>query len=215
MLNSGHLVHMSVMLVMLITGLTSGLVQIPPVRNLALTSRLELLPSSSTCGVEVKETMCNNRYDSRQSASDIRKNNCSEIICDQSCPYGYSYVNLGKTRQVHLEMMNPCYVLKDFSNLLRTSKYIDQSEDGEAQEKFLFYSYFFDRNNSLCSNMSDRVWNPLRLESWAYSPLNKYNNKLLRISPSLAMSDSWQKQALDNFGLSLTVWFKQLTNSNG
>ena len=201
---------------LLTTGLTSGLVQIPAARNLALTSRLELVPSSSTCGVEVKETMCNNKYDSRQSVSDIRKSNCSEIICDQSCPYGYSYAHLGKTRQVHLEMMNPCHVLKDFSNLLRTSKYItDQAEDDEPQEKFLYYSYFFDRNTTLCSNMSDRIWNPLRLDSWAYSPLNKYSNKFLRVSPSLAMSDSWQKQALDNFGLSLTVWLKQLANNNG
>ena len=45
---------------------------------------IQIEPSSSTCGLELKETLCDNRYQDSTQCS----NSSSIINCFQICPYG-------------------------------------------------------------------------------------------------------------------------------
>lgn len=131
----------------------------PAAENIAVNKPLIIQPTGSTCGLELKDTLCDNRLQDKCS------NSTSLFYCDQSCPYGNVLENLNKLEQTKLEDMNPCVILKDFGYLLSNST--------------SRYSYLFDKNNNLCNNNARIVaWKPFSLETNQAKPsITFYNSR--------------------------------------
>ena len=61
----------------------------PNAENVAFYKPVEISPPGSTCGLETKSSLCDNRYQNNALCS----NSSSIINCLQQCPYGNIYVN--------------------------------------------------------------------------------------------------------------------------
>ena len=140
----------------------------PPIEYIAINKPLDIHPTGSTCGLELKDTLCDNRL------QDPRKCANATFFCDQSCPFGNVLQNLNELKQTFLESMNPCLILKDFGYLL-----INRSST---------FSYFFDKNSNLCeTNEKLSSWKPFSLENDQARPtLTFYNSR----TPSLDIFNS-------------------------
>ena len=158
----------------------------PPVEYVAINKPLELHPTGSTCGLELKDTLCDNRLQDPRLCS----NASSLFYCDQSCPFGNVLQNLNGLRQTLLEDMNPCVILKDFGYVLNNFS--------------TSYSYFFDKNNNLCdTNQRVSAWKPFSLENNQARPiLSFYNSRTSNLE-------------IFNSGFTLTLWFRQFSWNNG
>lgn len=158
----------------------------PPNENLATYKPISIKPSGTTCGLELKDTLCNNLLLDDRACS----NSSSLFYCDQSCPYGNVLRNLYKLEQLKLELMNPCVVLKDHKYLLTNSSPAN--------------SYYFDGDNDVC-NTANRIilWRPFSLESTLSKPELSFFNS--RTSGLFVV----------NSGLTFTLWFKQFDLNNG
>jgi len=157
----------------------------PPIEYIALNKPLDIHPTGSTCGLELKDTLCDNRLqDPRLCAN-------ATFFCDQSCPFGNVLQNLNDLKQTLLENMNPCVILKDFGYLLATSSST--------------FSYFFDKNSNLCET-SEKVssWKPFSLANDQTRPsLSFYNARTssLDIFNSGLTVTCWFRQFPWNNGL--------------
>ena len=149
---------------------------------------VELSPFGSTCGLDFKETLCDNRLQDRQLCS----NSSNLIYCDQTCPYANVFVNLNKIEQLKLEKMQPCQVLKDYGVLL-------------TKETSSSNSYLFDDDFGRCNNENTKAtWKPFSLSSVANeNPLFKLNGG------ALSSID------LFNSGVTISLWFQQKFANNG
>lgn len=159
----------------------------PPGDYIATYKPALITPIGSVCGLEYKDTLCDNWYTDDQSCS-----NSSRIIyCDQTCPYGNVVPNLNRLEQLKLEAMNPCVIFKDFTYLMVNSS-------GSKN------SYYFDKTNNLCPlNNKISQWKPFILE-------------FSKSEPEFSFSDSRTSdaQVLDS-GLSVSLWFTQSGSNNG
>ncbi len=165
----------------------------PPSENIAVFKPLKLIPSGSTCGNELKDTLCDNRI---QNSRNQCSNRSSIFYCDQTCPYGNVLENLDKLKQLNLESMNPCAIVQDFNKLLTRNNPTSQ------------FSYYFDKSNNLCKRNRNGgpglvLWRPFGLQSNYLQPsLSFYNFR----TPSLSILNS---------GFTMTLWIKQLSQNNG
>lgn len=118
----------------------------PESTNVGKFKPTSLNPLGSTCGLEFQETLCDNRFQNNKLCS----NTTSIILCDQTCPYGTLIPNINRIKQLSLELMEPCEIVKDYGILLTKS---DSTN-----------SYLFDKNNNLCDNDRTRsLWRPFPL----------------------------------------------------
>ena len=162
--------------------------------NIAPFKPLRLSPTGSTCGLEFKDTLCDNRIEGN------RCNSNSIFFCDQTCPFGNVLENLNEIEQIKLDNMNPCTVIQDFNTLITNVNPKTQ------------YSYYFDLKRNLCARkktlnnqdtQNEFFWRFLSLESTYLQPsLSFYNFR----TPGLAILDS---------GFTFSSWFKQQPNNNG
>ena len=138
---------------------------------------VSLNPLGGTCGVELAESLCENRFQN----SKLCTNSSSVINCDQTCPYGRIVQNTQKIEQLKLELMEPCEIVRDYGILLAKSESTS--------------SYFFDKNNNLCD--SDRVkrnWKPFPLIS---STVSSSSESIVNTGFSLIL---WFQQYISNNG---------------
>lgn len=168
--------------------LFSTRLQYPPIDNIATYKPISISPTGSICGLELKDTLCDNRYLDDKACA----NKSLLFNCDQACPYGNVLQSLTDLDQIKLENMNPCVIFKDFNYLL-------------ASKTSSKYSYYFDKSNNLCSSLSNRVliWRPLTFESHRSKPLISFYNSR---TSSLSILDS---------GFTVSLWFTQSSLNNG
>jgi hypothetical protein len=168
--------------------LIEGRLLYPEADNIAIFKPIAIQPIGSTCGLELKDTLCDNRVQDSKSCS----NSSSLFYCDQSCPFGNVLTDLDTLEQLKLETMNPCHIVKDFGN--RLSQANKQTD----------HSYYFDKTNSLCINNDEAIrWKPFDLlNNQASTTLNFYNSR----TPGLPIVNS---------GFTFSLWFKQFRINNG
>lgn len=154
---------------------------------------IKINPTSSTCGLDLKETLCDNRFQDNRFCSNIS----SVIECHQICPYGNAYVNLNENmKQLDLESMEPCQILKDYGRTLTTSKSM--------------FSYFFDKFNNLCNTDTTRsVWKSFGLQSVSEIFFQDPMINLVRKGFARTTFSKF------NSGFTATFWIQQFTNNNG
>ena len=157
----------------------------PPSENIALFKPVSISPSGSTCGLEFKDTLCDNRFTEPKSCSNPDR----IFFCDQTCPYGNTIQNLNLLDQLALDTMNPCVIFKDFGYILNKNS---QSKN----------SFYFDKTNNLCS-LGNKPWKPFSLSTSRSKPELSFS--------SPRTSDS---QVL-NSGFSMSLWFSQFGSNNG
>lgn len=168
----------------LIRSLSANLLY-PPSENIAIYKPLFVHPTGTTCGLELKDTLCDNRL-----VNTPCSNASNLFFCDESCPYGNSLENLNYLDQIKLENMNPCSIIKDFANVLSKTN--------------TTFSYYFDRNNNLCSNFERTInLKPFSLETTRISPVLSFFNSRTTAYPIL------------NTGFTFTIWFRQFRSNNG
>ncbi|CAF0916506.1 unnamed protein product, partial [Brachionus calyciflorus] len=159
----------------------------PPPENIAPFKSISLFPIGSICGLEYRDTLCDNRYTDPYSCS----NSSLFFYCDQTCPYGNTLQNLNSLDQLKLDIMNPCVIFKDFGYLI--------NKNSESKN-----SYYFDKTNNLCSlNNKISQWKPFNFELSKSKPEFKFSNS--------RTSDS---QVVDS-GFSVSLWFTQSGSNNG
>lgn len=165
----------------------------PPLENISLLKPLTIQPSGSTCGLEVKDTLCSNLI--LDDSNTVCSNVSNLFKCDQSCPYGNVLTGLEKLKTLNVELTNPCEVVKDYVMLVKNAKMNNQSLSS--------CSYYFDPISSSECNINGRVvnWKPFNLETSQVIPtISFYNSR----TPSILQS-----------GLTLTLWFRQTNLNNG
>jgi hypothetical protein len=187
----------------------------PPVENLAPFKPTLIRPSGTTCGLELRDTLCSNlildskacQPQQQQQQPFINSTSSTTTLspspylffCDQSCPFGNVLANLSHLPQLPLEQMNPCVVVKDHVTALM--RHDDSSIDNESSGRV--WSYYFDpAGNSFC-NGNGRVvaWRAFSLETSHQSPyIGFYNAR----TPAILKS-----------GVTLTIWFRQAQSNNG
>ena len=157
----------------------------PPSENIGKLKPLKLSPSGSICGLEIKDTLCDNRL-----PENMCSNRSSVFFCDQTCPYGNVLENLNALEQLKLENMNPCTISQDFNSIL-----FNKSSQ---------YSYYFDKTNNLCNkNNRAGIWRTFSLEATLSKPvLSFYNSRTSSLS-------------ILNSGFTFSLWFKQANLNNG
>jgi hypothetical protein len=158
----------------------------PEADNIAINKQVLIHPMGSTCGLELKDSLCDNRFQDNKLCS----NTSALFYCDQSCPYGNVLTDFDKIEQLKLENMNPCLIVKDYGSKL------SKQDSG--------FSYYFDKTNNLCNNNDETVkWKPFDLiNSQAKPSLSFYNTR----TPGLSIADS---------GFTLSLWFRQFRINNG
>lgn len=157
----------------------------PPSENIALYKPIYISPSGSICGLEFKDTLCDNRFTDQQSCSNLER----IFFCDQTCPHGNNIQNLNALDQLKLDTMNPCVIFKDYGYILNK----------KTRSKNSFY---FDKTNNLCP-MNNKPWKPFALSSSKSKPQLAYS------SPRTPDSD------ILNSGFSLALWLSQSGSNNG
>lgn len=166
---------------------------IPPREEISAFKPIAITPTSSTCGLELKETLCDNRFQDSKSCS-----NASSIInCYQICPFGNTFLNLNTNMdQLSLELMEPCEILKDYGHVLSRSK--------------SKYSYLFDRYNNICTSES-------MMSIWKAFDLKTISDVFLRNSKVNLVKKGFGKTTYSKFnsGFTATFWIQQSANNNG
>lgn len=159
---------------------------VPSADNIALFKPIRLSPTGSTCGVELRDTLCTNRMLNASTCTDS-----NSFTCDQSCPYGNVLESLDRLDQIRLEYMNPCQVFTDYKNVLTVNE--------STRNKFAYY--FESSEKGLCDTVIK--WRPFSLEaSYSKPVLSFYNSRSYgsRITGS---------------GFTFSAFFKQQINNNG
>ncbi len=158
----------------------------PPVEYISINKPKEIQPIGSSCGIELKDTLCDNRIKDSKGCS----NSSSIFFCDQTCPYGNVLQNLTALEQLKLDQMNPCSIHKDFSKLLSNTS--------------SNFSFYLDKETQLCNeNIKISRWIPFNLEtSKSNPPLSFINSR----------TSSW---SILNSGFTFSVWFQHFDNKNG
>jgi len=164
----------------------------PPVQSVATFKNVELTPAGSTCGLEYKDTLCDNRYQN----SKLCSNTSATIYCDQTCPYGVVMTGLVRvTEQLSLETMSSCACAKDFGLLL--------SANSSATN-----SYYFDQNNEFCkaNGINAKKWKPFSLQTVTD-----------KMTPHTSASSTLSNSLLSNLysGFTFSLWMRQLELNNG
>ncbi len=154
----------------------------------------QIQPTSATCGLELKETLCDNRFQDAAFCS----NASSVISCNQICPYGNNFLNLNENMaQLSLEIQNPCEILKDYGKILAAKS---KSE----------YSYLFDRYNNICSDENMKTtWRAFELRTISESFLQNSRTNLVRRGFGKTTYSKF------NSGFTATFWIQQVANNNG
>ena len=154
---------------------------------------IEINPTSSTCGLDLKETLCDNRFQDNQFCSNIS----SAIECHQICPYGNAFVNLNANmKQLNLESMEPCEILKDYGRTLTNSKSM--------------FSYFFDKFNNLCNTETTKsVWKSFSLQTVSEIFFKESMTNLVKKGFARTTFSKF------NSGFTATFWIQQFMNNNG
>ncbi|RNA01582.1 atlastin-like isoform X2 [Brachionus plicatilis] len=165
--------------------LKSGQLLYPASENIALFKPVYVSPQGSTCGLEYKDTLCDNRFTDDKSCSSPER----IFFCDQTCPHGNTIQNLNQLDQLKLDTMNPCVIFKDYGYTL--------NQNGPSKN-----SYYFDKTNNLCA-LNTRPWKPFALSTSRSGP------KLTHSSPRTSDLDILQS------GFSLSLWFTQSGSNNG
>jgi hypothetical protein len=158
----------------------------PSAEYISINKPREIQPIGSSCGIELKDTLCDNRIKDSKGCS----NSSSIFFCDQSCPYGNVLQNLTALEQLKLDQMNPCSIRKDFSKVLFNSS-----------SKFSFY---LNKDTQLCNeNIKISRWIPFNLETSKSNPSLSFIN---------SRTSSW---LILNSGFTFSIWFQQVVNTNG
>ena len=161
---------------------------LPETINISDFKPINISPYGSTCGLDFKDTLCDNRLEDNKFCSNIS----NIIYCDQTCPFGNVFLDINKIEQLSLEKMEPCGILKDFGVLLtNTSSSLN--------------SYLFDDGKNQCNNENNKAnWKPFYLRNIASeNPLFNLN------SDTLSSVDTF------NSGLTISLWFQQNFKNNG
>ena len=163
-----------------------------PREEISIFKPIIMNPRSSTCGLEFKENLCDNRYQEKE----ICSNSSAIISCFQACPYGNTLLNMTvQTDQLNLEQMEPCAILKDFGRILTQSK--------------ATHSYLFDSYNDICNNMiAQTTWRVFHLKSISDNFLGNLKSNFNRKIYSTTINQQ------SNYGLTASLWFQQTANNN-
>lgn len=176
----------------LIKSFTSQQLFYPPTENIALFKPYKIRPSGTSCGLEVKDTLCLNNI---INGTDITCSSPSSLFqCDQSCPFGNVLTDLSSLTPLNVEVTNPCEIVKDYVTTLARQGIVLPLPS---------CSYYFDPSAKSSCNSNTRVvrWLPFSLETARNKPVaNFYNSR----TPGVF-----------NSGFTLTLWFRQTVSNNG
>ncbi len=183
-----------ILLINLLIQITTPKLLYPPREDISSFKPVQLQPESAICGLDLKETLCDNRFQD----STLCFNDSSIIHCSQICPYGNMFLNLNDNMpQLNLERQNPCEILKDYGKIL-------------APKSKSAYSYLFDRYNNICNDENMKtIWSPFELHTiWENFLLNSKMNLVRKSIGKTTYSEF-------NSGFTVTFWFQQATINNG
>lgn len=164
----------------------------PPIENIALFKPYRIRPGGTTCGLEVKDTLCvNNIFNGSEITCSAQAN---LFLCDQSCPYGNVLTELSRLTPLNVEITNPCEIVKDYVTTLARQGIVLPIPS---------CSYYFDPSaQSLCNSNSRVVrWLPFSFDNARNKPVASFYNS--------------RTPAVFNSGFTLTMWFRQTVNNNG
>ena len=202
---------LSFLMLLAVTVVHGQLLQQPPSANIARGKPLRISPSGSTCGMELKDVLCDNRLIGSYQCGNSNGNNSSAengngnvststFYCDQSCPYGNVLSNLlAQSTPLALDNMEPCRITKDFEVYAAASSV---RSDGISN-----YSYLIDQaeTSSSCQlNKSALVWKPFDLSVSQSRPVLTFHNPRTPSPPAV----------LDS-GFTVSFWFRQFYANNG